>query len=302
MKIDKIKELEPFSPKIEYHADDFGLFLNQSKRIMDCYHSGNLNGVSIFPNSASLDACMELLHPAWPRVAVTVHLNFMEGRCMTVPMKGMTDENGILQLSFGPMLLRSFLPGQAKWKAWLKAEISAQIHAVRTRLPEGMSLRLDGHAHYHMLPLIFDAMIEVIREENLPVSYIRIPREYPLLYLRHIRNLKDFALVNVVKVWILNILADRNDRKHKAYLETLERKLFLGVFLSGRMYRENLLPILPGAIALARKKGLHLELLAHPGGVSEAEDQALITSRDDLAFLTSPMRGREVTLYQLESE
>ena len=43
---------------IEYHADDYGMFKTQSKHIMDCYHEGALNGISIMPNSPYLDECM----------------------------------------------------------------------------------------------------------------------------------------------------------------------------------------------------------------------------------------------------
>ena len=65
---------------IEFHADDFALFPAQSQRILDCHTHGRLNGTSIFPNSPYLDECMALLHPYEDELALTVHLNLIEGQ------------------------------------------------------------------------------------------------------------------------------------------------------------------------------------------------------------------------------
>lgn len=46
---------------IEYHADDYGMFRTQSQHIIDCYHNGALNGISIMPNSPYLAECMDAI-------------------------------------------------------------------------------------------------------------------------------------------------------------------------------------------------------------------------------------------------
>ena len=282
--------------KIEFHADDYGLFPTQSHRILDCHRNGNLNGISIFPNSPHLAECMSDVDQFSEEVAVTVHLNLIEGKSLTdVPL--LTDGEGHLNCAFGNLLLRSFLPGRNRYRQQLKQELLAQILAVQKYYPEGTSIRLDGHAHYHMLPVVFDAMMDVIREEKLQVSYIRIPREYPMLYLRHLNRLQDFSWINMAKVLILNLLALRAEAKYGGFLKNLERKLFLGVFLSGRMYYENVIHVLPDALALAEKLGMDLEILGHPGGVFEEEDIAQITSPEDRIFLTSDLRKRERSMF-----
>lgn len=288
-------------PHIEYHADDYGLFLTQSQRILACYDGGRLNGVSVMPNAGDLAACMELLRPKQDKIALTVHLNFMEGKSLSGREKAplLTDEDGNLNCSFGKLLLRSYLPGREAFRQQLKAEIYAQIRAVAAYQKAGAALRLDGHAHYHMTPVVFDALMDVIREDELSVSYIRMPYEYVGLYLRHVNQLKDFTPINLVKVLILNVLVLRNRRKYRQYLEKLEQKLFLGVFLSGRMYRENVEPLMQDALALAGKKGWNLELLAHPGGVYEEKDIARITNKSDIHFLTCQFRNKEATLFEL---
>lgn len=289
---------------VEYHADDFGLFPEQSRRILRCYEKGKLNGVSVMPNSDYLAVCMELLRPYQKEIAVTVHLNLIEGRSLCDPREVplLTDSHGVFRVSFGALLAHSFLPDRDKYRQQLKQEIRAQIRAVVPFLEEGTPLRIDGHAHYHMLPVVFDALMDVIREDRLQVSYIRIPREYPSLYLRHWRQLQDFSPINLVKVLVLNVLAGRNRRKYGTYLNTLEQRLFLGVFLSGRMYRENVEQILPEACRLAGEQHRKLEILAHPGGVYEAEDIARLTNSEDIAFLTSEFRSKEATMFEQPKE
>lgn len=284
---------------IEYHADDFGLFPTQSQRILDCHIGGRLNAVSVMPNSEELEVCMALLQPYRKEISVAIHLNLIEGRSLCghreVPL--LTGEDGILRVSFGKMLLHSFLPDRNAYREQLKREFRAQIRAVSTYLDADTPLRLDGHAHYHMLPVAFDALMDVIREDRLNVSYIRIPREHPLLYLRHWRKLQQIPAINLAKVLILNLLARRNHRKYREYLDSLEQRVFLGVSLSGCMHRDNVAHILPDAIALAKKQGQKLEILAHPGGIYEAGDVAKLTNPDDIAFLTSSARQKEATLF-----
>lgn len=298
-----ISPTEDHTPRIEYHADDYGLFPRQSRRILDCHTSGNLNGISIIPNSPCLAEGMAELLPYRQHIAVTVHLNFFEGQslCSRNDIPALTDGNGNLCCSFGALLLHSYLPGRRTYRSQLKQEIRAQIRAVAAHLPEDEPLRIDSHAHYHMIPVVFDALMDVIREDGLKVSYIRIPREYLRLYLPHFRQLKDISPLNFVKVFILNLLACRNTHQYKHILHTMEQKLFMGVLLSGRMYRENVAPCLPDALALAQKKGWNLELLAHPGAVLEPEDIARLTNRSDIHFLTSSFREREASMYQLDA-
>lgn len=286
-------------PTIEFHADDYGLFPTQSHRILDCRRNGNLNGVSIMPNSPHMRECVSDLYPFLKDVAVTVHLNLIEGDSLSkAPL--LMNEKGHLDCSFGNLLLRSFLPGRGKLRQQLKQELRAQIQAVRNALPEGTALRLDGHAHYHMLPVVFDAMMDVIRQEDLPVTYIRIPREYLRLYLPYMGKLRDFSPINLVKVLVLNALTLRARMKYGKFLNRLEQKLFLGVCMSGRMYYENVTLLLPKARKLAAARGKDLEILGHPGGVYEPEEIAQITCPEDLAFLTSPLRKREKSMFLLK--
>ncbi len=279
---------------IEYHADDYGLFPAQSRRILDCADRGVLNAVSVITNCPHLAACMEAFRPYEGHLDAAVHLNFMEGRAFRSGL--LTDEAGNYHVSFGSLLLRSFLPGREKYRSALREEIRAQIRALLPYL-EGKPLRIDGHAHYHMLPVVFDALMDAVREEGVSVSYIRVPKDPVLLYLRHWRELDGFRPINLVKVLVLDLLAWRNERKYRDFFAGLEKRVFLGVLFSGNMSYQNVSAVLPEAEALAARKGWGVEVLAHPGGVSEPEDAKALTHKDDRAFLTSGGREREAEMF-----
>lgn len=278
----------------EFHADDYGLFPTQSERILASYHEGVLNGTSIMPNSPRLGECLDMLPERG--IALAVHLNLMEGKCLApkeeLPL--LVDAEGVFSVSFSGLLFCRFTGRYQAYKTQLKKELSAQIHTLRPFLDaRGEALRLDGHAHWHMLPVVFDALAELIEEERLPVRYIRIPREPLGLLLRHFPAILPFHPINIVKTLLLHALSGRNLRRHRALTDRLEKKLFIGVLFSGCFDYEKFRQILPDAEREAAKRGWGLELLAHPGAVYEAEDVAALTNRDDLAFLTSPNRMTE---------
>lgn len=278
----------------EFHADDYGLFPAQTERILQCFYNGALNGISLMPNSPCLDACLAMLPETC--LALTVHLNLMEGRSVapkeTVPH--LVDEEGVFRVSFVSLLLCRLTGRHSLYLRELKRELSAQIHVLLPLFQQrGESLRLDGHAHWHMLPVLFDALMEVLQEEKLPVSYIRIPREPLGLLVRRLPVILPFHPINIVKSLLLYVLAGRNLRRHRAALRTMERKLFLGVLFSGRFDYDKIRLLLPDLEAKAAKRGWGVELLTHPGAVYEEEDMRELTNRNDLRFLTSPDRKVE---------
>ena len=285
---------------IEYHADDFGLFPAQSSRILDCAGNGVLNAVSVMTNGPHLAVCMESFQPYAGRLAAAVHLNFMEGRAFCPGL--LTDPDGTFRAAFGTLLLHSFLPDRGKYRAALREEIRTQISSLLPYLEEGRGLRIDGHAHYHMLPVVFDALMDVIREGRLSVAYIRVPRDPVGVYLRHWGELEGFRPINLVKVLILDLLAWRNERKYRGFFSRLERRVFLGVLFSGNMSFQNVSAVLADAKALAVRKGWGLEILAHPGGVREPEDISALTHKDDRVFLISGNREKEAKMFRKQRE
>ena len=279
---------------IEYHADDYGLFPAQSRHIADCYYNGALNGISIMPNSPYLKECMEAIRS---KLFVTVHLNFVEGKPLTGDKAGrLTDKDGNFNIGFGKLLLVGFVPvlRRVYYKA-IRREVEAQLLACEPYMNDG-KFRIDGHVHYHMLPLIFDAVMDVVKKNNLQVSYIRFPREELDVYRRASGKLKGLKPINFVKVCVLNALASRNERKYRDALVSLnvERKLFMGVMLSGHMFYDNVKECLPYAADIMADRGLSdMEILFHPGDVSDNEEILEVTSKDDYDFLVDNKANRE---------
>lgn len=279
---------------IEYHADDFGLFPVQSRRIVECCEHGVVNGISVIPNSPYLDECMKLIEPLREQLKISIHLNFMEGKscCPIDQVSLLVDEKGVFNISFLKLLLISFLPVHKQYEKQLSKEICAQIHAVLPYL-SGKSLRIDSHSHYHMIPVVFDALMNVILEQKLPVSYIRIPREHIQIYLRCKKNLTGFRPVNLLKMFILNTLSRWNLSKYRGFEAGLEHSAFIGVLYSGRMCIQNIQALRPEAERLNQ----NVEILAHPGGVFEEEDIRQLTNKGDIAFLTSNFRKKEAEAF-----
>ena len=278
----------------EFHADDYGLFLEQSKRILECYEHGVLNGTSIISNGSELNECLRVLPEKG--MQLSVHLNLMQGQCLAPAsdVSLLTDARGQFHVSFSKLLFSGFTGKRETYKQQIKAEYRAQIRKLLPLFKQtGQAIRIDGHAHWHVVPVAFDALMEVIMEDNLPVAYIRLPDEPLTLYLRYLFRLMPFPVINIVKVLLLKILVSRDQRKWKECLQQMEQKLFLGVMLSGHFDYRRMKTLVPAAETLAAGKGIGLEILAHPGSVRLEKNLKVVTNQDDYHFFTSPAREEE---------
>ncbi len=278
----------------EFHADDYGLFLEQSKRILECYEHGVLNGTSIISNGPELNECLRVLPEKG--MQLSVHLNLMQGQCLAPAsdVSLLTDARGQFHVSFSKLLFSGFTGKRETYKQQIKAEYRAQIRKLLPLFKQtGQAIRIDGHAHWHVVPVAFDALMEVIMEDNLPVAYIRLPDEPLTLYLRYLFRLMPFPVINIVKVLLLKILVSRDQRKWKECLQQMEQKLFLGVMLSGHFDYRRMKTLVPAAETLAAGKGIGLEILAHPGSVRLEKNLKEVTNQDDYHFFTSPAREEE---------
>ena len=283
--------------RIEYHADDFGFFPKQSREILQCYTEGVLNGVSIMPNSPYLPECMDMLHsaeiPERP-VRLTVHLNISDGKPLTGRNASLiTDESGNFRTGFGKLLFSSFLKGRKdRMFLQIKEEYRAQIRACLPYL-DRQKFRVDSHNHFHMIPAVFDVLLEVLREEGLGDCSLRVPEEKASLYWKHRKELKNFKKINLLKVAALNTLAFIDRRRHPDFRPLKEAEVFLGVMLSDRRSFDNVSALREDACALAAKKGRDIEFLFHPGGVFSEEEKSQLTLESAVPFFTGPGRLAE---------
>ena len=264
-------------------ADDYGLCEKVSQNIKKCLDEGALNKVSVFPNFDMVG----LNELTGDKNKVSLHLNFVEGKCMADSHKLLADKDGNFKNTFTGLLKLSLLKGKA-FEEEVYREIKAQVLYWKKILPEGAEFLIDSHQHTHIIPGIFKILLRVIEEENINVSYLRIPVELISPYIKEPSLYFTYSLINIVKVGLINFLWLFNKKKLKKY--PLPTAYFCGVFLSGKM-DERVNKILPHYINKARKENKDLEILFHPGFCLECDlSGENIVFKD---FYTSKNRKKE---------
>lgn len=281
---------------IEFHADDYGLFPEQSRRILDTIENGACNAVSIMPNSPHLDACMKELSELDPgkKVRIAVHLNLVEGTALSAPeqIPLLADASGVFRNSFGRLFCLSLLPGKKRLKEQITAEFAAQISRCQPYIQDG-ELCLDSHTHIHMIPLVFDSMLLAAGELGLGIRKIRIAREEWKAYRLPGRKLEGKRIINYIKVMILNLCTHHILHLHRGEEWENRISVFSGVLCSGRMDMDVMEIVAPRLIRISESGNTDLELLFHPGGVEEERDFAELTFQPDREFLSHPNRKIE---------
>lgn len=280
---------------IEFHADDYGMFPEAAKRIIACIEHGCVNGISIMPNAPCFEECMEILkRECQKQVAMSVHLNLMTGKPLSdrAEIPDLVGDDGNFCLTYGKLLLGSVLPGQRKrYQKQIETELTRQIERCLPYYPEGSGIRLDSHRHFHMVPVVFDAIAELIRKNGYALDDIRIIREKPSFYKR-IWKAEHFRPVNIIKVWLLNLLGSVDRRRQRALYERHSAD-FASILFSGCMTEGNLSWMLEN---IQKNRGAFsekIELMFHPGYVSKQEDLERISDPEDRRYMNDPMRCRE---------
>ncbi len=296
--------------RADYHGDDYALSMNNSIRMMQLIEAGRLDSISILPNMSSYDKCMDYLKQRWDSLMdkplISVHLNIIDGYSLagiTNPMfthRASCDGTYeyIFNTSWVKLLLCSYIPFvRARIRAELKKEFVLQIGRVYNDLPKGINsdsedntgLRLDSHLHTHMIPVVFDAMMDAVGELNLAdkLSYVRVSRE-PIGPFKKIKG--TYPKANLIKNLLLNMLSARAERiLDKA---SISHGLLWGLIMSGRMDKDRMELLLPDMMKYSIGKDKILEILCHPGIVL-ANEQFEEIGPDDKEAVYSPNRDIE---------
>ena len=207
------------------HADDLGLARGVDAAILDLAQSGRLQGASLLVNGPSAANAAEAWRELAPAPPLTLHLCLTEGHrlpnCPDLPT------------GFGTLLLASLLP-------WQRRRISPQLRTVllqqfsRYRELTGVDhIRLDGHQHIHLIPLVMDAVLDLARSES--ITWVRTTREAlpEGLSLRlWWRSLWTGGLLKWLVLQLLSWLAI--PRLRHSGIQT--NRSFAGVLFSGSMF------------------------------------------------------------------
>lgn len=242
-------------------ADDYGLCDDISSRIQQCIDSFSLNKVSVFPNFGYIDINKIIGNK---NIRISLHLNLVEGKCMAdaSEVELIAHRNGNLKHTFGGLFKLNLLYPK-KLEKQVYTELKAQILFWKSLLPEGTPFCIDSHQHTHMIPAVFRALINVLKDEGINHDYIRIPVEPILPYITTPSLYFTYSLINIIKQWLLKFLWLCNKKYTKKY--KISSSYFMGILFSGKMDEKRVSRILPKYIRLAEKNGRDIEVLFHPG-------------------------------------
>lgn len=264
------KRLEKSRKRIDVHADDYALSMNVSRTILQCIKDGEIDSISVMPNMSCFEEAIRLLKEELERDKMpkySVHLNLMEGHSLSMPtdVPDLVDEKGFFNASWGSLVLASYSSKHRrnKIKAQIRREIKLQIDRVRGGLCPERPVRIDSHQHTHMIPIVFDALIEAVSESDCKVEYIRVPEEPQWPFIKCVSLWCTYSPINAVKNIILNMFAKRNRRRIREM--GLSYHLLWGLLFSGHMDKQRIAKILPDMIRYVERRDRMLEVVFHPG-------------------------------------
>lgn len=260
----------------DVHADDYALSIHASEEILQCIKDGKIDSISVMPNMSCFDQAIELLKRSVPLEKMpkySVHLNLMEGHCLSLPSEipDLVDEKGYFKVTWGSLIVASLWIGQKRvsLKGQIKREIKSQIEKIKENLYPEWSVRIDSHQHTHMIPIVFDALIEAVQEEQYDLEYIRIPEEPQWPFIKNVSLWFTYSPINAVKNIVLNMFAKRNRRVIRRL--GLPYNLLWGLLFSGKMDKARVERIWPDMMRYIERRGRMLEIVFHPGRVLEEE-------------------------------
>ena len=265
------------------HADDLGLAEGVDAAIIDLAQSGRLQGASLLVNGPSATATVK----AWRGLAdppmLTLHFCLTEGHrlpnCPDLPT------------GFASLLLASLLP-------WQRRRIAPQLRTVllqqisRYRELTGLrQIRLDGHQHIQLVPLVLDAVLDLASDES--ITWVRTTRE-PLpegLPLRlWWRSVQTGGLLKWLVLQLLSRLAIT--RLRRAGLQTNRR--FAGVLFSGSMFGTAFRRCWETAYcSITAERAAQTVVLIHPARPDAASGMDETAFQQSVAFFSSANRQKE---------
>lgn len=258
-----------------FHADDYGLSTNVSKDILNLAQKGLLDSISILPNMSCFDLCMEMLHSSTNehirKLTFSIHLNLMEGHCCASPSKVplLIDNNGYFKLSWLFLFMISYHPVLRKqYKKQLSIELDAQIKHFLEQMPPDYQLRVDSHQHTHLIPVVWDALYDVIKKNNYNCEFVRIPVEPVLPYFKLPSLYLSYGILAFPKNFALRFCAIH---AHNRPIIPLKNHFSLwGIAMGGHMDVKRILKLFPYFKKHSQSPDI-LCMLFHPGTLLPSE-------------------------------
>jgi len=282
---------------INVHVDDYGLGTEISNNIIESINNGIVNSVSIICNTKDFIDSIEKIKQSTSGVRVSLHLNLVEGTPLTLESKVnmLVNKVGEFRYSFISLWFKYILSSKKKKneiRDQIRIEIKHQIEKYSEYCMDSSPLRLDSHMHLHMIPFIFDIIIEL--SEHYRINFIRIP--YELKYF-NIRKLYNILSANFIKNCLLNYLSKLNSAKLKRY-NINRNDYFIGVLASGNMTIDDV--DLALKMISNRAKPKSVDILFHPGGVENKKSINWTKNNIFQSYYSSDDRERERNILKSE--
>jgi predicted glycoside hydrolase/deacetylase ChbG (UPF0249 family) len=261
-----------FSVNVILSADDIGLTASITDGIATCVQNQTVSSVSLIANGYAFDHAVRKIIETRPRF-ISVHLNTVECPPVAKPsdIPDLLDHQGRLHLTFFKTVVKflfSTRSGRNSLRAQFKAEYRAQIKKVQRALGPATPIRIDSHQHLHMIPFLFNILMELNQEFRF--AYVRMPREPFLLSSKLIREWRVYRPASIVKNLLLKSLAWHNCKSIKS-LGIPHSDLFLGVMFPGRSRPELTEHLVDLILAKCSNARTCVEILFHPGRASAEE-------------------------------
>ena len=172
----------------------------------------------------------------------------------------------------------------------LSTEIQAQIQKLYHAMPSDYVLCLDSHQHSHMIPVVWDALCDVVLWNHYPVQYIRISREPLAPYLSTPALYHTYPPVNLIKNVIIQFCTWYTKRHP---IIPMKGNYYLwGLIMGGSMDAERINRLMDKFQKYGQDPNT-LELLFHPGIILPEELSPEYNNPDFKAAETSPRRRAE---------
>ena len=142
-----------------------------------------------------------------------------------------------------------------------------------------------------MIPVVAEALFEVLEEQGWKASYIRDAKEPFFVFLKKTSLYKTYRPVNFVKNILLNYCSALLQKRFRN--AGMEPMYLWGLIMSGHMDEERIRQLLPDIEKKAEHNGRMLEILFHPGQVLREEISDEFSQEDAIAFHVSTDRSVE---------
>ncbi len=233
--------------KLIINADDFGYSYEVNEAVKLGVLSGFLTSASLLVNMPGFNNAVDTLRLI-PDIDLGIHLNIVEGQSISCANL-LTDKNNIFNYSFINLFYKSY---DKNFLIQIENEFRAQIETALKYT--GKLSHIDSHVHIHAIPPIFNLVLKLAKDYNIP--FIRTQHEIPYFILN--KSLNKKFIINIFKNILLNLLTAINLKSLKN-TNILTNDNFIGVLYTGFMDEQSILG------GLKKIKNISsTELILHP--------------------------------------